>query len=505
MNITPWRHWSVASKLIVTTLLPAVLMFLGVIVWSYWSRSLEIDQDLEERGKLIAAALAESSQYGVISGNLSYLDRAIDALLQVDRGIVAVDIVDERQKNLVRRTDRSSSVDGARMFEYPIRREVVDLNTFLQTDEPHLSGPSQPLTERSGPVIGYVRVSMSAASLLENKRQRILVGATIVGSMLLLSAWLALYLSLGLTKPLAETIRVLRHIRGGDYAIDLPITAGGEVGELQHTIVEMASNLQDARSDLEEKIANRTRALQVAHDQVTKSNAEKRRLIRAVTSIAETERKTVAREIHDHLNAALIVVRLEAERILSLLGQDSSEAVRGEIRARATAISDLTKTLYAIARDIVKRLRPEVLDTLGLRGAVEEMVQNYDAIHPDCTFVLRVGADLAHLDAELTINVYRLIQEALSNVVKHARATRSCVSLQVQTDDAALQIVVSDNGVGFDPGNALQPGVGLVGMRERVSAVSGSMEILSRTGGGTKVMICLPLYRAVGAEPTDGL
>lgn len=503
MTITPWRHWSVASKLIATTLLPAVLMFLGVIIWSYWSRSLEINQDLEERGKLIAAALAESSQYGVISGNLAYLDRVIDALLRVDRGIVTVDIVDERQKSLVKRVDRSSSAEGAQVFEYPIRREVVDFNTFSQTDEPHLSGPSQPLTGRSGGVIGYVRVSMSAASLLENKRQRILVGAAIVGSMLLLSAWLALYLSLGLTKPLAETIGVLRHIRGGNYAIDLPVTAGGEIGELQHTIVEMAGNLRDARSDLEEKIANRTHALQVAHDQVTKSNAEKRRLIRAVTSIAETERKTVAREIHDHLNAALIVVRLESERILDLLGQDYSEAVRGEIRARATAISDLTKTLYTIARNIVKRLRPEVLDTLGLQGAVEEMVHNYDAIHPDCTFVFRADGDLAHLDAELTIDVYRLIQEALSNVVKHAKATRSCVSLQVLTDDAALRIVVSDNGVGFDPGKALQPGVGLVGMRERVAAVFGSMEILPRTGGGTKLVINLPLHRPVGAEPTD--
>ena len=220
------------------------------------------------------------------------------------------------------------------MFEYPIRREVVDFNTFSQTDEPHFSGPSQPLTGRSGRVIGYVRVSMSAASLLENKRQRILVGAAIVGSMLLLFAWLALYLSLRLTKPLAETIGVLLHIRSGDFAIDLPITAGGEIGELQHSIVEMAANLRDARSDLEEKIVNRTRALQVAHDQVIKSNAEKRRLIRAVTSIAETERKTVAREIHDHLNAALIVVRLESQRILDLLAQDYSEAARSEIRAR---------------------------------------------------------------------------------------------------------------------------------------------------------------------------
>ena len=163
----------------------------------------------------------------------------------------------------------------------------------------------------------------------------------------------------------------------------------------------------------------------------------------------------------------------------------------------------MTKTLYAIARDIVKRLRPEVLDTLGLQGAVEEMVHHYDAIHPECTFVFRADGDLAHLDADLTINVYRLIQEALSNVVKHARATHSCVSLEVLKDDAVLRIVVSDDGVGFDPGKALEPGVGLVGMRERVSAVFGSMEILERPGGGTKLVIRLPLHRPAGAEPTD--
>jgi two-component system, NarL family, sensor histidine kinase UhpB len=210
------------------------------------------------------------------------------------------------------------------------------------------------------------------------------VNAAIAGTVLLLSVALGLYLAFGLTRPLAATIAAVRRIRGGDYAIEMGVTAGGEIGDLQSSIKEMAGSLDEFRRDLESKVAARTHDLEAARDDAIKSNAEKRRLIQKVNSAVEEERRNIAVEIHDHLNAVLIVARLEAQRILDLAESDSTSQAASEIKTRALSVIKLTLDLYEEARSIVRRLRPEVIDTLGLRDAVEEMVRHYDTLQSQC-------------------------------------------------------------------------------------------------------------------------
>lgn len=188
------------------------------------------------------------------------------------------------------------------------------------------------------------------------------------------------------------------------------------------------------------------------------------------TLAIEEERKTIANDIHDHLNAAVIVAKLEAGRIALLAGKEITAERIAEVEARAHSIVQGMSGLYEMGRDMVRRLRPEIIDTLGLRDAVEEMVRNLDRLHRQCRFEFAAVGDLSVLDGELAIAAYRLVQEALSNVVKHAEASEATVRLEQR--DNALHISIDDNGKGFDK-EAVQLGIGLIAMRERVLGLGG--------------------------------
>ena len=155
------------------------------------------------------------------------------------------------------------------------------------------------------------------------------------------------------------------------------------------------------------RLEARTEQLRRAIDQVMEADAEKRRLIPQGNALVEEERHRIAVEIHDDLNAALIFVRLEAERIVALAKEVPGEELQ-EIARTAQRISQTTAQLYSSAREIVKRLRPELLDTLGLQRAIEEMVRNHDDAHPDCRFELPAAASCPDLRGELAIAAYRV-------------------------------------------------------------------------------------------------
>jgi len=227
-------------------------------------------------------------------------------------------------------------------------------------------------------------------------------------------------------------------------------------------------------------------SLHASMQALREADAEKRRLIGKVNTAVEDERQSIALEIHDELNATLIAARLEAQRIADL-------SPEGEVRDKAQSIIKLTLGLYNSGRALVRRLRPEVLDMLGLDGAVEEMVRHYDSARSGCRFDLHTRGDFSGMDSSIAISAYRIVQEALSNIVKHARATQATVSLSMEADELRMQI--ADNGVGFDPAQA-SAGIGLIGMRERVYAAGGRISIDAGLAAGTRINIAMPITAA---------
>jgi two-component system sensor histidine kinase UhpB len=332
---------------------------------------------------------------------------------------------------------------------------------------------------------------MSPTSMMAKQLRRFRIELAMAGLALVASGLLAYFLARSLTVPLQEAIGVLRAIRGGDYRVELPVTTGGEVGELQASIGEMSVALDRSKQDLENKVAERTRDLLQSRNEALRADADKRKLIQKVNSIIEDERKSIAVEIHDELNASLIAVRLESQTIQQLAAKAAPGPEVEQIGAKAQAITKLALDLYANGRRLVRRLRPEVLDMLGLHGAVEEMVSHYRS-SSGVDFAFHSEGDFSRLGNELAISAYRIVQEALSNIMKHARASSAEVSLVLSEEDEALHIEVGDDGEGFDPAVSSE-GIGIIGMRERVFAVGGTIQVRSQPGRGTTVVITLPL------------
>jgi two-component system sensor histidine kinase UhpB len=486
-----WRGWSIGLRMAFITMLPVALLFSSFVWYSWYSHLAQVDEELAERGRILARALAETSEYNVISGNLSDLRLTINGLVQSDRSVYRIDVVDTGGKNAVSVVSEHPIQAEPRSYEAPIRKQVVWINLFSDNGTPHVSASSdtRPPTLTTE-VVGRVRVTMSPTSMMIKQLHRFRVELALAALALVASGLLAYFLARSLTVPLQEAIAVLRAIRGGNYRVELPVTTGGEVGELQASIGEMSVALDESKQDLENKVAERTRDLLASRNEALRADADKRKLIQKVNNIIEDERKTIAVEIHDELNASLIAVRLESQTIQQLAARAAPGPEVEQIQAKAQAITKLALDLYANGRRLVRRLRPEVLDMLGLHGAVEEMVNHYrsSGVH----FAFHSEGDFSQLGNELAISAYRIVQEALSNIMKHAKAASAEVSLVLSSEDDALHIEVGDDGEGFDPALASE-GIGIIGMRERVFALGGTIQVRSQPGRGTTVAITLPL------------
>ncbi|RZL09102.1 MAG: sensor histidine kinase [Rubrivivax sp.] len=477
-----WRRWGIAARLLAIAVLPASVMFVAVSAALYASTMEDVRRDVDERGQLVATALAQSSQYALVSGNTAYLATTLRDLLRADRSIACIVVNDRTGREVVSDCRRGAST-APDAFEVPVRIETLpEVDLFNPVPGGDATPPGQAVALRT---VGLVRVSMSTAPVVEARRQALLWSFALVLAAAGVSCWIGLRLARQLRRTMVSVMAALRHIRKGHFDIRLANTHDGELGELQRTILQMASTLAATRHDLEQQVADRTRALQDAVDRLRQADHEKRRLIAHSNALVEEDRRRVALEIHDHLGAALISVRLEASALIArATSQGDDEVARGARRIATTA-----ESLYSSTRSIVKSLRPEVIDTLGLAGAVEELVRGFDQVHPDCRFTFRADAGLPELRGEQAMPAYRVAQEALANVVKHARATRAVVTLGWEPDTGRVNLVVQDNGVGFDAAASGGTGVGLVGMRERVAAVGGELSLRSSEDEGTRVSV----------------
>ncbi len=494
MNYRFWAHWGIAARLLAIAVLPAITMFVAVTAALYASAQDDVRRDVAERGRLIATALAQSSQYGLVSGNVAYLRTTLRHLLAADPSIACIAITDNAHRNVVSEClDTPAGEPSA--FEMPVRIESIpEVDLFEPTPGPRADSTALP-AEATGKLrtVGQVRVTMSATPIFQAKRKALLAASGPVLLAAVLSCLIGLWLTRRLGHTLASVMAALRDIRRGRFDVKLSTNQEGELGELQRAIMQMANALDLARQDMEHQVATRTKALQEAVTRVRQADAEKRRLITHSNALIEEDRKRVALELHDHLGASLISVRLEAAALVA-----KAEAAGQEDMAKgARRISATTEMLYSSTRLIVKRLRPEVIDTLGLSGAVEEMVRNFDQVHPNCRFVCTAAADLPDLRGEHAMPAYRVVQEALTNIVKHSGASHASVALAVSTERDRLHIVIADDGQGFDTqAQALDhTGLGLIGMRERMAAVGGDLSISSTPGEGTSVCITLPMPR----------
>jgi two-component system sensor histidine kinase UhpB len=499
MKIKSWNHWSIAARLVWITAVPMAALFSMIVSFTYFSRLDEVRTEVIERGKVIATAIAESSEYSLVTGNVDELERISKGFLKSDRSIKSIRVFDTRHRQTFSISSDAQPDKTIPFARSPAYRQVLTVDEFGETGQPHLTPPTGFAVSRIAPsVIGEAEVAMSAVRVLEVQRRRLYVQLFMAFTALLVSILVATLLSNTLKRPLKAITAAVNRIQSGQYNIDIPVSSGGEIGSLQTSINEMAISLNESKQSLEGKVQERTIALEQSRNEALKANDEKRKLIQKVNTAVEDERKSISVEIHDQLNATLIAAKLNSERIIHLAAQEPSVHRSTEIGDRAKSIMALTLELYENARIIVRRLRPEVLDMLGLRGAIEEMVNVYNASHPSCHFQFKENGDCSVIESGLSITIFRLIQESLSNVVKHARATQAYVTLKVSDTEKNVRLTILDNGIGSNASGD-NDGIGLIGMKERIYPYNGEFDFSSTPGEGTKITIVLPLL----LEPTE--
>jgi len=230
-------------------------------------------------------------------------------------------------------------------------------------------------------------------------------------------------------------------------------------------------------------------ALEVAVKNTELANKEKQLLIHRINTVIEDERKTIAAEIHDVLNATVISIKLAAGNIKASVINSPHFATNGNILHLTEQIIKDAKDLYSSGRSIVARLRPEILDVLGLDKALAEMVGTYNLSHPKCSFKFDCSGDVLRVEPDKAIAVYRIVQEALSNSIKHSNASLVTVSLRFTATH--LEIHITDNGIGIKADDSA--GFGILGMRERAVNMGGTLNIRTLDEQGTDVEISVPL------------
>ncbi len=212
------------------------------------------------------------------------------------------------------------------------------------------------------------------------------------------------------------------------------------------------------------------------------SRIERDALRRAVAA-QELERKRLARELHDETGQALTSI------LLGLSAVEHADTLAGA-QAAATELRDLVVSTLQDVRRLAVELRPNALDDFGLEPALRRLGQSVrEGSGLDVQVETRLGEE--RLPAELETALYRIVQEALTNALKHAQARR--VSVVVTRKNALVSVVIEDDGQGFRPELGLAGGLGLLGMRERVELLDGTLVVDSRPGSGTTIVVELPL------------
>lgn len=241
------------------------------------------------------------------------------------------------------------------------------------------------------------------------------------------------------------------------------------------------------------------RRLRRQQQQEAQTNEELQRLSAKLITAQEEERRSIARELHDEVGQVLTAIKVELA-----VAQRALEAHGVAPQALADARS-ITESALTTVRDLSHLLHPALLDDLGLPAAVEWYLRGFGARHD-------VRAELLHdrMDERFTpdieASIYRIVQEALTNVAKHARATTCRVYLQRLPH--TILITVEDNGAGFDPDAAgaptHRPGIGLIGIRERVAQLRGTVRLESAPGNGTRLTVELPARVRPAADEAQG-
>lgn len=273
------------------------------------------------------------------------------------------------------------------------------------------------------------------------------------------------------SRSLSDLTESARRLAEGDYKTPVATRGSGEFGELRESLVSLRQRTEVIMSSAEERQEERQR-----------QNEELRDLLRRDLRMQEDERRHIASEIHDAVSP-LITGALYQSRALQRSNGDTTPE---HFESGLEDVNDLLERASQELHGIIFDLRPPDLDDLGVVAAIEAFVSTIQRTGLEAR--LEVIDEPPPLTPEVRLGIYRIVQEALHNVLRHANADEAVVRMEYVNQ--LLRVTIRDNGAGFDPEGARRPtSLGLLSMRERAAAIDADFEILSRPGGGTVIIV----------------
>lgn len=320
------------------------------------------------------------------------------------------------------------------------------------------------------------------------------------GGMLSLAvAWVST--SSMITRPAERVVLAARRLRDGDVTARASFRDHSEIGEMARTFDELADalrareqQLETLNAELEERVTHRSAALERANGELSLSRTELRRLSHELLEIVEKERLRLSPEVHDQIGQVLTGIKMDVAAARRRL--DAAD-VPGARQRLDTAMETVDEAVH-LARQIALNLRPSLLDDCGLTAAAECQLEEFGR---RTGILCRLSSDMDDdlIRPQLGTAAYRIIEEALTNIARHADA--STVDVRLVTDATHLTLTVSDDGRGITERElAGQRSLGLLGMRERTLQVGGTISVVGSAGQGTVVTTMLPLAHP---DPVD--
>lgn len=266
-------------------------------------------------------------------------------------------------------------------------------------------------------------------------------------------------------QPIDKLHDAITHLESGDYDVDVPAGGSPEIAGICAHINSLAAALSRARD-------------------------ENRRLSTAIVRVQDEERREIARELHDELGPHLFSLRASGAALAGQITKGQIDPAR--IKADVQTMIDRTNVLQQTNRRVLQRLSPAGLAELGLARAITALAETWRSDQPDTALTLHIEGDVDQLDPTASLTVYRVVQEALMNAYRHARATKITADVTSSGGpDPHIAISIRDDGEGIS--EPPENGFGLRGMRERIAALGGQITISPGDTGGTNLTASIPI------------
>ncbi len=245
----------------------------------------------------------------------------------------------------------------------------------------------------------------------------------------------------------------------------------------------------DFSAKVETSVVKELSAIQIRFNHMVyvmeKTMVENHDLAKNMLMLQETERRELSRELHDELAPCLFGVRVDLADMERIAG----EHLLPELQQKVDSVKTITTHIQSLVRKMLSRLRPMTLDDLGLADALRDMLRSWRDRQPEIDWEWDFVGKFHDLADTVQVTVYRIVQECTTNCVRHAQASH--VRVEMKLDSQTLKVTVTDNGIGLKS-DAVR-GFGLIGMRERVSALGGRIAFDTEEGRGLQVRVLIPL------------